>query len=1547
MNNPLLDLIAEHDWKVNSGNAISSKRTHSIAQCQWDTTLDDPKIAHRLQEYLSHWSNSGLNSILEQAFEQYCPVGQIWRIPRLELDLGEIAFDDLQTELPKRLQTCLCEQLKKLLHDMHWQAENAESAWFENEWRNDSQIHSQSQSFNDFIGYFLRNGIAPWWYTDKLGHAEILRQQLQNAPQQIAAIIRDAGQSEAVRKRIAWQYPRELIKKIIEALEPQHHEYIVAFADNLQDLQARTQEPESDKRTFERQSWFWILTHLLVERGSLFNTMAFIESTLKQMAHSYQLDYHGLLQQMGTAAQSLKHKGGYPPQFIQALTDLQQKTLPQAVENAALITEIDYWQLFSNSLQGRQSPSIAGSIHSIGELFTLLVRENPAKIAAIIRDEGQSEAVRRRIAWQCPQDIIKKIIEALEPHHYDYIVAFADNLQDMQARTQEPKSDKDAFERQSWFWILTHLLVERGSLFNTMAFIESTLKQMAHSYQLNYHSLLQQLVIAAQNLEQKGGTTPQFIHALVGLQQNILPKTGEDLALTTEIDYWQLFINSLQGGQSPSNTGNIPSIGELFSLLASENPAKMADLLKAEGRDARVRQKLINQLSRAEWSQLVSVLMPQNHLFIVAYAHQCCQVLARHQSGQQHILEQIFSYLLKPIDGQFNQGQFVSGSLLTISKALSISYPMALDMLIQTNTPDLAYTHRLELLSILCESKQQYHARDGQEPQTDDIYCQALATYLSTGHAPKVIGKHYLPTVELMFSTLLYRHSQQLASLVAKIFKANPNTELKRQILSKRLLPLIQPADFPLMLAALDASAAPFAESLITMLLNWQRQQSLPSIRGFDAYYQLHGLVLDVLIDGIGTSFTVSGFLHRFFTKLAARHGIDSLALATEMALSLSSNSSAQDSTPNSEQHALLEWLNNGKASQINTLAEVDMDFEQASVMQKMTALLCYLRRDEAGLQALGLAQTDSKTALSRLFAGILPHHAAALLEELQQQTDRNALTEALLKQDDIPEVQEWLRSFWPKDAELASKFLSEWQNAIAQSGLWQGSTTVLQQKLHDIFWLSLLDHTLITKHLTQNNLHAVLSNVVQSSCQQLHIEMIPLLEQLISTGQTPLWQTTIQPLAETIAEPPTATIPDIITDQTGQPTDKANINTNREPDSMAGLLSQDRQQHYLSHPSLPALLEYLLLHGRPPLWLQMPKTPDIQQMVNDLAQSKPQLLRQILKRIQHQPDAMFRLHHLMTYQSLQAAVAKTNPELKPLLTMLDTFHQGLLRLRFPAIDPALLAALLWRKTLQAWLNGDWHNLTAQGIFAELKAEIVRRHPIALAFIEKEFQRNEDYFPKECGLTITQSSGQTHAQTQAEQIATSQKQARSNLNRKNKPTNPSQQTNSQTMPIPISNAGIVLFQGFISTYFNRLGLVKDNVFCSAQAQRNAVHHLQYLATGLAATEEQHLVLNKVLCGLLPSDPIELGIELTNEDKQIGDSLIEAIIKHWSAIGSSSIDGFRGNWLVRDGLLGQGEDRWDLVIEKRPYDLLLQRTPFSYNIIKLPWMPKTLYVTWPT
>jgi Contractile injection system tape measure protein len=177
----------------------------------------------------------------------------------------------------------------------------------------------------------------------------------------------------------------------------------------------------------------------------------------------------------------------------------------------------------------------------------------------------------------------------------------------------------------------------------------------------------------------------------------------------------------------------------------------------------------------------------------------------------------------------------------------------------------------------------------------------------------------------------------------------------------------------------------------------------------------------------------------------------------------------------------------------------------------------------------------------------------------------------------------------------------------------------------------------------------------------------------------------------------------------------------------------------------------------------------------------------------------------------------------------------------------------------------------------------------------------------------------------------------------------SYQINSQEKPvktpIPISNAGIVILQSFFTPYFQRLGLLEGQQFKSEKQRRDAVHFLQFLATGATETEEPYLLLNKIILGLDINHPIETKINMSNAEKEIAESLLNASIHHWDAISQSSLEGFRGNWLIRKGQLIETEHQWELTVEKNGYDLLLSTAPFSYRFIKFPWMKKPLYVTW--
>jgi hypothetical protein len=75
-------------------------------------------------------------------------------------------------------------------------------------------------------------------------------------------------------------------------------------------------------------------------------------------------------------------------------------------------------------------------------------------------------------------------------------------------------------------------------------------------------------------------------------------------------------------------------------------------------------------------------------------------------------------------------------------------------------------------------------------------------------------------------------------------------------------------------------------------------------------------------------------------------------------------------------------------------------------------------------------------------------------------------------------------------------------------------------------------------------------------------------------------------------------------------------------------------------------------------------------------------------------------------------------------------------------------------------------------------------------------------------------------------------------------------------------------------------------------------------------------------------------------------MLEAVIFYWDILQDTSIEGLQNSFLQRKGKISVRDDGdWLLQVEQAGYDLLLGHLPWTYSIIKLPTMSKTLWVEW--
>lgn len=991
------------------------------------------------------------------------------------------------------------------------------------------------------------------------------------------------------------------------------------------------------------------------------------------------IDYTDLLSELPfRVAEALKkalihHRIKWSPEEEQL-----SETLAEDKEQAVTIPK-DLNQRYSDFicwyLQHGTSPWWYKGSQSHRSIFIEQLQKTPKDLLYTLQNLGRQENVRKRIVWQYGEETTRKIISLLEPNYDQYIFDFVDNLFEIQAEEQLPECDESLFHKHTWLWVLTHLLVERGSLFNTVDFVKSTLRQMAHHYALDYESLIVQISKAAETLQLSGHRIPQFIQAMKIIQQQEQEKVP---CSKTKVDYWQLLNNALTDNAAAKVNGQTYTLDALFVSLLQEDPERMRDLLKIKGKDEKVRARLIQSFTEKELLLTVELLEPQHHIFITAYISTTTEVLTKEKSDKNIIWEVILSYLLVDSGSYFNRRQFMAQTLRKISHENDLDYFQLLSML----TDNLAFSqscNRLEALVILNDLREEEQQNQTRPVDRFSLYQEAFEMYLLSGRSPKALQSIYLPPVGIIFIALLAQRPQLLADSIAKVL----NEKKSLDFITLQLIKVTKPRDFIALIKMLNPKAAIF----------------------FTRFTELftHSTVISTI-------------------------------------LSVSSISHLQE--------------------------------------KMLIIILRYINKNIS---------------------------ASDLINEINKEFDLG----------------------------LTPELVSSLKNS-------QSSTAF--QELEEFFKKKLEDK--------------------QNSIKSTSTDELKTLKDFIQDGD------------------------------------------------------------YLNHADFEEIFKHLLIYGRVPATVSHTSI-NIQKIIKDLLESNPQRFLSLITGLIDNRDALFRLINLLKFDQLIAAVQHTSALSSNQTRELRLLYSGLSKLNLPGITKEQLQELLLDKTLRSIIQTLSGKSVTSSILSEVKVDLIGTYQIPVKTLEKEIAEYKDLFPEPNEEKITKEKSEAM------------------------PTPVHEQEEIMEVPIPVNNAGLVLLQGFFTPYFHRLNLLEDKGFTSPEKQRQAVHFLQYLVTGQSSTEEQHLALNKLLCGLPLNAPVEYGIDMTSEQEKTAKGLIEAVINYWNAIGSSSVDGFRGNWLLRNGILKEGPDNWELIIEKMAYDILLEKAPFAYSVIHFSWMPKPLYVTWPT
>ena len=163
--------------------------------------------------------------------------------------------------------------------------------------------------------------------------------------------------------------------------------------------------------------------------------------------------------------------------------------------------------------------------------------------------------------------------------------------------------------------------------------------------------------------------------------------------------------------------------------------------------------------------------------------------------------------------------------------------------------------------------------------------------------------------------------------------------------------------------------------------------------------------------------------------------------------------------------------------------------------------------------------------------------------------------------------------------------------------------------------------------------------------------------------------------------------------------------------------------------------------------------------------------------------------------------------------------------------------------------------------------------------------------------------------------------------------------------ITVQNGGLVILWPYLGRLFTRLGLSDGKTFPGEEEQSRAIRLTEYLVTGMTEMEEHQLALNKLICGAPLDFQVPASIDLTPEEEEICGKMLMGVIRNWEKLKTTRPNTFRETFLKREARLYKIEDRWELVVSRKAYDMLLDSLPWNISMIQLSWMPERLVVHW--
>ena len=672
---------------------------HIIGRQIFDVDFSSTEKSDVLQDKISLIFNNRLMEEMNQLFDRILPSNRIIKVDTLIIDVGEIGFEFLDTELPNRIIQKIEEELRLiLLHDNAAAVTHSEDIFQDDIKGNYLQL----------LEFFLQKGSFPWWVTSTEGLtiSEVLEFLLLHSSLRLKELVMRLGKDYNVRKRLVYQFSEQQIRYIIIVIEPDEAEFIFDYQHNLVQVQKEILLVKNEESDFKRAIWLLIVSFLIVDRGSHFNRKEFVKNMLINMAAHFNTDFSELLALFAAGLKSndreLRNIDSLHSIILELFTEVdpsqEKKTklskdklenkLPELSNNLELIRyylifgSFPWWSNYSDQ-------------KSLDMLIISMLDTKPKTMAILLRSIGQKQYSRRLIVKRFKEEILFSILKIIEPQQVEFITDYIIEAKENNNRDSKIKVQSLELTEAIWEFVLEYLLVDRGSEFNRQMFLESNIRNLANRFNISFADLL---VFLVQSIGIRHHHSTRHISLIRDLSKlykiqdkalastfssentnelNLqIPQRIESKNLRDLLYYWlKLGHYPWWASEKYSNT----SISVLIEQLFKESPTETVIFLKFAGQSLIARTRILNQVSKLLMIKLFRNLPDGNKAF--RYSEKISSLFYSNpffQSIEKNMMDRItlaslWDMYKKNYYESFKPGDFLASFIVNLSLSIDIS----------------------------------------------------------------------------------------------------------------------------------------------------------------------------------------------------------------------------------------------------------------------------------------------------------------------------------------------------------------------------------------------------------------------------------------------------------------------------------------------------------------------------------------------------------------------------------------------------------------------------------------------------------------------------------------------------------------------------------------------------------------------------------------------------------------------------------------------------------------------------------------------------------